>query len=217
MNEFSTITRNNKRQKQASQKKSGESANTQPRKKTPRKITATYLHNSGLYYLERFATSSTNFKTVMLRKVKRSCMAHPDQNYEACAALVDDLVQKFVRVGLLDDTLYTRSAVTSMRRRGKSARAIHAYLQSKGLDNTMIADHLRALDEDTCESTKEAEYKAALIFARKKRIGPFEKDKGTDPQKALGRLARAGFSYDTSRNVLETEFEKADELIRTIR
>ena len=174
--------------------------NQGPKKR--KKISETYLHNAGLYYLERFASSSGNFREVMMRKVKRSCMAHPEQDFDACAAMVDALVEKFINVGLLDDQIYARSVVNSLRRRGKSARAIHSHLKSKRLDSAIIEDVLKAFDAENHETTAQAEHEAALIFARKKRLGPFRKHEEFDIQKELGKMARAGFSYDTSRTVL---------------
>ena len=173
--------------------------------KKPKKITESYLHNSGLYYLERFSSSSANFRAVMMRKVKRSCITHKDQNYEQCTVLVEALVEKFIKVGLLDDAVYTQSKVNSLRRRGKSARAIQSYLKSKGLRDETIEQTLKEFDLNNHDTPTEAEHEAALVFARKKRLGPFRGDKELDHQKELGRMARAGFSYDTSRRVLKNE------------
>lgn len=178
-----------------------------PHKKRPKKITETYLHNAGLYYLERYASSAANFRSVMLRKVKRSCMTHTDQDYDQCAAMVDKLVEKFINVGLLDDRTYTRATVTSLRRRGKSTRTIQTTLRAKGLNPEQIETALNEIDTESHENSAEAERHAALTFARKKRLGPWRSDKEADFQKELSRMARAGFSYDTSRSVLEINEE----------
>ena len=171
--------------------------------KKPKKITPTYLHNSGLYYLERFSSSAENFRKVMMRKVKRSCMVHTDQNYAECATMVNQLVEKFVSVGLLDDSVYTRSKVNSLRRRGKSKRAIQAYLKSKGLNADLVEKSLEDHDAQIHNDPQEAELEAALTFARKKRLGPFGHSNKEEYQKELGRMARAGFNYETSRRVLQ--------------
>ena len=207
MSNYSDTNKADGPQKQEARKKHAKT------RRKPRKITDTYLHNAGLYYLERFASSSANFKDVMLRKVKRSCMAHPDQNYETCRALVDDLVANFVRLGLLDDAAYTRSKIISLRRKGKSARAIQGYLKSKGIGNDLIKGILATFDAEHFESPQDAEFQTALKFARKKRIGPFKGAKESDIQKDLGRLARAGFSYDTARRVLDIEDSEELDLI----
>jgi len=181
------------------QKSKGSNA---PRKKVPKKITPTYLHNSGLYYLERFAASSGHFREVMLRKAKRSCMAHEDQNYDECVVMIDELVQKFITAGLLDDQTYTRGMVHSLRRRGKSQRYIQGYLRNKNLSSELIDQMLEHHEQENHENAGEAEFEAALTFARKKRLGPFSNKPEPDFEKDLAKLARAGFSYDTSRSVL---------------
>ncbi len=79
--------------------KAGNKANTPYKKRekpAPKKITESYLHNSGLYYLQRFSASSEHFRSVMMRKVKKSCMHHTDQDYDACAVMVDKLVENGV-------------------------------------------------------------------------------------------------------------------------
>lgn len=171
--------------------------------KKPKKITQSYLHNAGLYYLQRFPSSAANFRAVMMRKIKRSCMVHPDQDLEQCAQMLENIVQSFTELGLLNDELYTRGIVTSLRRRGKSARAIQGYLRSKGLLADMIEKAMHDHDSETHNNAGEAELEAALTFARKKRIGPYRGTREADHQKELGRMARAGFSYDTSRRVLD--------------
>ncbi len=173
--------------------------------KRPRKITPNYLHNSGLYYLERYASSAHNFESVMLRKVKKSCAFHEDQDYETCAAQVRDLVEKFIRLELLNDDTYTRTKLRALRERGKSKRAIVNYLNSKGIAAPLVEKHWLLYNEENNIADAEAEFETALIFARKKRLGPYRNSDKMTPEKALGRLARAGFSYDTARRVLDLE------------
>src|SRR5687768_1034793 len=101
-------------------------------KKPPKKITETYLHNAGLYYLQRFSASSESFRRVMMRKVERSCRAHPEQDRAECARMVDELVRKFLGAGLLNDGQYAEAMVSTLRRRGLSSRAIQARLAARG-------------------------------------------------------------------------------------
>ncbi len=179
-------------------------------RRPPKKITSTYLHNSGLYYLERFAASKKHFKTVMMRKVKRSCMHHKDQDYNECAILVDALVNKFEKSGLLNDDLYTSGSVSSLRRKGLSRMAIISKMLQKGIakDQTLLA--LEKLDYETHESCDDAERAAALNFARKKRIGPYFRGNEQNIKKSLGVLARGGFSYSVAMSILEMNAEDVD-------
>jgi regulatory protein len=146
-------------QNKKSEKKTG--------RKKPKKITAQYLHNAGLYYLQRFAASRGQFRAVMLRKIKRSCMEHRDQDYETCAAMVEEIVEKFERAGLLNDELYTRGAVISLRRQGKSKSAIMSKLKTRGVAASLVTETLGAQD------TENSELRAALTVLRRKKAGPF--------------------------------------------
>lgn len=181
-----------------------------PRKKIPKRITESYLHNSGLYYLERYHASSGHFRTVMLRKVKKSCMHHTDQNYEECAKLVNHLVEKFVNSGLLNDDLYLQGMIASFRRKGLSKRMIMQKLITKKLDSDQIERYLQKHDEEV--EAKNPELKSAAIMCRKKKLGSYATSE-RDLQKELAKLGRAGFTYETSRKILEMDKDEVEDLI----
>ena len=183
-----------------------------PQRKTPKKITETYLHNAGLYYLQRFAASSHQFREVMLRKIRKSSRHHVDQNHDLCVNMLEALVLKFQGAGLLNDEAYARGMITSLRRQGKSKQAIIAKLKAKGLSGILVSDELEA--HDSSNSEIDSEFQAAIVFARKKKIGPFKINEKTSSEKALSAMARAGFAYDTARRVLDMEIEDAETLIR---
>ena len=185
-------------------------------KKPPKKITENYLHNAGLYYLERFAASKSHFKTVMGRKVWKSCNHHKDQNYETCMKLVEALADKFEESGLLDDSAYLRGMVTSFRRRGLSRRAIVAKLKAKGLDANQITAAIDTYDEEECDDVEQAEFLAALKQARKKRLGPFDTMNRREPDKAMAALARGGFSFDIVQKVITMNLEEAEEALHKL-
>ena len=145
------------------------------KKKTPRKITERYLRNSGMFYLQRFTASSGHFKSVMARKIKKSCYFHKDQDYDECILLLDKVTTEFLDQGLLDDVGYLRGMVTSLRRNGKSKKAIMAKLLQKSIPAQDIEKALQSYDEENNNDPREAEFLAALKFARKKRLGPYDK------------------------------------------
>jgi regulatory protein len=175
--------------------------------KKAKKITADYLHNSGLYYLQRFSASSGQFHTVMLRKIKRSCHDHPEQDYEDCVTLLDRTVEKFIRAGLLNDDLYTQGAVKSLRRQGKSRRSIVMKLQHKGVAPDLVAEKLDAHD---AEKPEDGDLISALIFIRRKKSGPFG---NANREKTLAAMARAGFSYEISNKAMALSREDAEYLL----
>ncbi len=197
-----------------SKQHNGPARNSKPPKRAPKKITETYLHNSGLYYLQRFAASKAHFRSVMLRKVRKSCLHHKDQDYDACAALVDKLAERFEESGLLNDSSYLDGMVRSLRRRGLSERAIVAKLAQKGIGANDTARALGRHDAETgaegSEGKSDAERRAALVFCRRKKIGPYAKGGNSDPRKSMASLARGGFSMDTIRFVLYIDLDEFD-------
>lgn len=180
------------------------------KKRPPRKITASYLHNAALYYLQRFPASTAHFRKVMTQKIDRSCRAHSTQDRTACLALLDQLVVDLTSQGLLNDDGYARAMVSSLRRRGLSWRAIHARLSAKGLPAAQITAALEAYDEqEHHDNQSDSEYEAALIFARRKKIGPFRTETAAQAtyNKECAKLARAGFSYDIAQKIFNLSSE----------
>ncbi len=175
------------------------------KKRTPKKISKSYLHNYALYYLERFSASKKHFIFIMKQKVKRSCQYHSDQDYNECIKMVLELADKFESSGLLNDDLYTYNLVLSLRRKGMSRNAIINKAYVKGINREKTVKILDKLDNDSYENQQEAEIEAALKFAKKKRIGPYFNGDKQDIKRSLGILARAGFSYETAKNILDMD------------
>lgn len=171
-------------------------------RKPPKKITESYLHNSGLAYLQRFPASTAHFRAVMKRKIDRSCRHHTDQNREDSAQMLETVIGKFQTLGLLNDEGYLRGMVTSLRRRGLSAAAILSKLSAKGLPANDIRAALGTFDSESMDE-QTGDIAAALRMARRKRLGSFRTPgKPATPEKDLATLARAGFGYDVAKKAL---------------
>ncbi len=173
--------------------------------KIPKKITEKYLYNSGLAYLQRFPSSTAHFKTVMGRKIDKSCRHHTDQDKDACRALLDKVTAQFAELGYLNDELYLKGMVNSLRGRGSSSAVIRLKLKQKGLPEEDIKDALAAHD-DEYESD---DLSSALKLCRRKRMGPYAKTAfdAAQKQKWLAALGRAGFSYAISVKALDTPLD----------
>jgi regulatory protein len=169
-------------------------------RKAPRKATPKSLENAALYYLERFASSAANLRRVLMRRVERSARAHGTDREEGAAA-VEDIVARFVASGLLDDAAYAAARAGTLHRRGASARRIRAALMQKGVASGDIEAALAALREEA----DDPELAAAVALARRRRLGPFRPapDRAARREKDLAALARAGFGYETARQVIE--------------
>ena len=172
--------------------------------KQPRKISRQYLENAALYYLQRYATSSENFRRVLTRKIIRSCTFHK-VDAEPFFPIIEEMIVRYERAGLLNDKGFAEAKVSSLRRQGQSKKAILAKLQAKGLGRDDIDGALEAIDTER-SGDDDPEMAAALTFARKKRLGRWRKGPAPDikqRQKELAAMGRAGFSYEVARAALD--------------
>jgi regulatory protein len=184
-----------------------------PARKPPRPVSLAWLQRAALHYLESYASSSENLRRVLRGKLDRRCRARGEEA-APFLPLVDEVVEKAVAGGYVDDTRYAQAKVASLRRRGGSRRAIAAKLQAKGLDREAIGEALDAIDaqseresmDDPAEGDagETAEGVAALAYARRRRLGPFrtrerEERRGRD----IAAMMRAGFGYGVAQGVID--------------
>ena len=171
-----------------------------PRK--PRKPpTPESLANIALHYLARYAASEKSLRRVLENRVRRAGLADAafatdETRQNELRRVIDGLIERHRKSGILNDAAFASMKVTSLRRNGGSARRITQKLQMKGVGKDIIAAALRPEDEDPATT----ELHAAKIFARRRKLTR----EMTDDQrrKAYATMARAGFSYDVTRQVL---------------
>jgi regulatory protein len=174
-------------------------------RKVPRKVSAQSLENAALFYLARFSAPSAQLRRVLLRRVDKSVKAHGTDPAEG-RRLVDELVERYRRSGLVDDAAYAAGKARSLRRRGISRLIIGRTLRAKGLSADDSAAALAGLAENGT-SDADSEVAAAARLAQRKRLGPL-RPKSTRAelrQRDMAALARAGFSYDVARRVVDAE------------
>lgn len=156
-----------------------------PRK--PKPATPAYLERVALWYLARHPGTEARLRRTLLARVRRSVEELGTDPEEGRAAL-EEVVAKLRRLGYLDDERFARQRVKTLAARGKSRRAIHHALRRQGVGDALIEAALEREDPDELE--------AARRLVRRRRLG-------TDRDKDLAKLARAGFSYDVARRALE--------------
>ena len=197
--------------------------------KKRKKISARYLENAGAYYLSRFSSSVDNFRDIMLRKIKKSCNDHPEQDYNECLDLLDNLIQKFINIGYLNDQQFAQLQIKNLLLKGTSTNAIKQKLRLKKVPAHIIDEliqnhhsHIQNHSPDDKEEIHNIEFLSALRYCKRKKIGPFNTHMHSTAQinqhicepnlmkKYLGRLARAGFNYDIASKALNTNSQDAE-------
>lgn len=173
----------------------------QRRKRGP--LTKAYLERAALHYLERYASSVDGLRRVLMRRVDKAAREERCDPEEA-KPWVEEVVSRFAASGLVDDRSFAEGRTASLRRRGESARRIALKLREKGIDGDLID---AVLEEEDGPDSQAAEFAAACRFARRRRLGPMRD--GTEREERRDRdmaaLARAGFSLDVARRVLDLD------------
>ena len=169
---------------------------TKTKKKIAKKISERYLRNAGEYYLNRFPASASHFMTVMTRKIDKSCREHPEQNRDEWINHIREVtIPYFQNLGFINDNLFAAALFNSLKNRGYSKAKIKSRMTQKGIPNDLIIAQLADGFNDK---------DAVILFAKKKKIGKFRTHPYTDlneQKRDLGKLARAGFSYEAAISV----------------
>ncbi len=168
-------------------------------------------------HLGRFAATEAGLARVLSRKVDRWARESNDdsETVQATAdrarACIPGIVQRLAESGAVSDAAFAQSRARALARAGRSRRAIGAHLATRGVPAALAA---HALPDDPAQ-----DFVAALIHARKRRIGPWRKV-AVSPEllrRELGSLARAGFAHDVASRALRSERDTAEAAIDRFR
>lgn len=149
-----------------------------------KKITLDRLKNYALFYLERYEASADKLRTILKRRLMKAAR---EQEIPAEANnWVEDIIRDMCRLGYVDNRRFAENVVRRLSANGKSPSFIQTKLKLAGIDDEEISTALAETDE----------LAQARLMVQKKHLG-------ADFQKDLARLARAGFSYEVAKEVLE--------------
>tara|TARA_B100000575_G_scaffold291243_1_gene296666 strand:+ start:1001 stop:1642 length:642 start_codon:yes stop_codon:yes gene_type:complete len=176
----------------------------------------TRLMNKAVDYLGRYATSQHRLREVLERFALRKLDKH---NPDKIAAAIGATVKRCLTLGYLNDDAFAQTQARSHRQQGRSKIDIRQRLRQHGLDDTLIDAALEEADQHSANG----ELLAAFRFARRRRLGPFDRqryvnEKGREAlmqrqQRQLGSLARAGFTMPISHTVIGLEDRDAAETL----
>lgn len=181
---------------------------------------AATLREAALAYLARYAATEAGLRRVLDRRVDRWARLavgafEPEVIVAISAAArtaVSDVVRQLAAAGAVNDASYAESRARSLMRAGRSRRAVAAHLIAKGVDQETARGAATA-DEAT-------ELAAALVLARRRRIGPFRTGNAPDIaaySRELAVLARAGFTQSIARRALTMDAAQAETLVNELR
>ncbi len=187
-------------------KRAPQTADAPRKERQPQRMTPDGMRRVAVAHLQRFPCAKGHLRRVLTRKIRRSTRHYgddPQPLFEAAEAAIADLDGG----ALLDDQRYAAALAASLHRRGKSLRAIRHKLREKGVDGETTDDALRGLTADD-DSRAETDLRAAVRYARRRRLGPFQRTaerRAERREKDLAALGRQGFGYGIARRVIDAD------------
>jgi regulatory protein len=170
------------------------------------------IKNYALSYLEKYSTSKQQLKTYLFKKIIKK--SQHTSNKKEIFNLIDIVISTLVDQNLLSDKHYSDAKSKAFLRRGYSLNKIRYNLIKKGIDKKYIFASI----SKNKEHESNPDFFSAIKVCKRRRIGP-NREESNRPlfyKKDISILARSGFSYEISKQVLELpkeEFKKFCKMI----
>jgi len=174
-------------------------------RRPPAQPTAATLREAALGHLARYATTRAGLLRVLRRRIDRWAQAEGAEA-EAVAPLraaAAAEVERLVGEGLIDDAAYAERRGRRLLQAGRSPQAAVAQLRARGIAGDLAHDAVPDGEADVALD-------AALVLARRRRIGPFRAVPETDLRREQGILARAGFAREITLRALAMPPDEAE-------
>ena len=161
-------------------------------------------------YLKKYSPSRQQLRTYLLKKFFRSTNSYIVKN--ELLSLIDLVIIDLEKNKFINDQFYTQSKTKKFLKKGYSLNKIRNYLINKGINekyikNNILKINLKEADQD---------FFSAIKTCKKRRIGPNreENNRIIFYKKDMSILARSGFSYETSKKVLDLPKKDYEKLLR---
>lgn len=164
----------------------------------PKEITYKRLYNAALFYLSKYEAGTEKVRRVLLRRIQQATAAGLDVP-EDSLLWIERILKQLTQAGYINDTRYARMQIKNMTQKGKSEQFIFMKLHEAGIDENTAASLIHS-DEIT-------DLDRAKLFIKRKKIGIWrpKEQRAAYLKKDLSALARAGFSYETAKAVLNLD------------
>ena len=146
-----------------------------------------------IYYLSKYSSSKKNLEYILKKKIRR--ISDEKKIRFQLYKEIKIIIHKLEQLKLINDTIYAESKINALLNQVKSKNYIKQYLIRKGV-SSKVADEQISL---FYEKNQNLEKENALKFAKKRNLLKDNKDY----EKKLSKMARAGFSYEISKEILK--------------
>ena len=146
-----------------------------------------------IYYLSKYSSSKKNLEFILKKKIRR--LSDEKKIRFQLYNNIQPIVEKLENLNLINDKLFVESKIQSLQYQVKSKNYIKQYLFQKGIAKELIDEQISLFYKNNQNLEKENAFK----FAKKKNL----LNNNNDYEKKLSKMARAGFSYEISKDVLK--------------
>ncbi len=151
-----------------------------------------------LKYLDKYQPSKKSLQIYLFRKAidAQSSSVEKSEIINKIEIVLNELEEK----GILNDSLYSELKSKNFLKRGYSLNKIRQHLSQKGISGELLRKTIEKIQNDETNP----DFYSAIRICKKRRIGPYRPDANKEIfyKKDMGVLARSGFSYDLSKEVL---------------
>ena len=168
-------------------------------KKKTLEMTIEEMRNFAFAYIEKYTPSKQQLKIYLLKKYLKS--SNPSVKKKDITDLIDLVTEDLEKTKFISDKFYSDSKAKNLIQRGSSINKIRNYLISKGIKDKYIKETISKIKE----KNEDQDFFSAIKICKKKRIGPArdQDNRSLFYKKDISILARSGFDFETSKNVLE--------------
>jgi len=170
------------------------------------------IRNIAYAYIERFSPSKQQLRTYLFKKLIKK--GQKTTSKKEIFNLIDSVMLTLIDQKFLSDKYYSDVKSKIFLKRGYSLNKIRYNLIKKGIDQKYIKASISKIKENESDP----DFFSAIKMCKRRRIGPGreENNRPLFYKKDISILARSGFSYETSKKVLDipkTEFIKFSKMI----
>ena len=181
-------------------------------KKKNLEFTVSEIRDFSLKYIEKYAPSKQQLRTYLLKKYLKSGSTNiKKSDYQN---LIDIVLSDLEETKFINDQFYSESKAKNLIQRGSSINKIRNYLFSKGVKDKFVKETLDKIKENNDDQ----DFFSAIKVCKKKKIGPHrsEDNRSIFFKKDIGILARNGFSFETSKRIMDLSKEEYEKIIRLL-
>ena len=181
-------------------------------KKKTLEATVDEMRNFSYAYIEKYSPSKQQLKTYLLKKYLK--LNSTGINKNNIKDLIEVVLEDLEKNKFLNDKFYSDSKAKNLIQRGSSINKIRSYLMSKGINDKFVKETLDKIKENNDDQ----DFFSAIKLCKKKKIGPHrsEDNRPIFFKKDIGILARNGFSFETSKRIMDLSKDEYEKIIRLL-